>query len=106
MQRTSGVSARFKNGKLRVGPLDAIELELLAIPERVRILVGADSFLGLQQGARLLGGGSDVVIVVKDGLLGTAASGASRYEIVGGLGGGSGAGKGDEGEEAEELHLD
>lgn len=99
-------SARFDDGKLLVGPLDSVELELLAIVECVRIFVCSDGLLGFKQSARLLGGGGDLSIAVEGSLFDTTASGKSLYEIVGGLGSGSGAGKGNEREEAEKLHFE
>jgi hypothetical protein len=99
-------SARFDDGKLLVGPLDSVELELLAVVELVRIFVCSNGLLGFKQSARLLDGGGDLSIAVEGRLLDTAASGESLYEIVGGLGSGSGAGKGNKGEEAEKLHFE
>lgn len=105
--RTSTVkSARVNDGKRLVGPLDSVELELLAILERVGIFVRSDGLLGFEQIARLLGGGGDLSIAVKGSLLDTAASREALYEIIGRLGSGSGAGKGNEGEEAEKLHFE
>lgn len=106
--RTSTVkSACFNDGKLLVGPLDSVELELVAfILERVGIFVRSDGLPSSKESARLLGGGGDLSIAVEGSLLDTAASRESLYEVIGGLGSGSGAGKGNEGEEAEKLHFE
>lgn len=98
-QRTSSVSlARRQNRKLVKRLRKALEAETLIVVVHVGISRASSSAASPDVVAGSVGSGADSAGAVKDL---AAGGGVSLGELIQR----SGAGKGDEGEEAEELHL-
>lgn len=97
--RTSSISlARRQNRKLIKRFRKTLEAETLVVVILVRISRASSSAASPDVVAGSIGSGADGAGAVKDT---AAGSGVSLGELIHG----SGAGKGDKGEEAEELHL-